>query len=100
MIKGKDLLIEKLYYDVFKPHGLSSREKLYKECKTKNNSITRNDVKNFLSSNDIYTQHYPVRKKERKKERNIFILPKKTYYIEISTIHYSNKTKNKLYKLI
>ena len=59
----KDDLIKRMYFEAFQPYGLSSQDKLYKACKEIDGSISRHDIKRVLSSVDIYTQHYPVRKR-------------------------------------
>ena len=54
-------LLGNLYHDFRAPHGLSSQEKLYQSARKRVSSIKRRDVQLFLSGDDTYTLHKPVR---------------------------------------
>lgn len=56
-----DSILGKLYHDFKAPHGLSSQEKLYRAARKKECSIKRCDVQTFLSGDNTYTLHKPVR---------------------------------------
>lgn len=63
-----DSLLDNIYYDVSHPAGYSSIDKLVKATKGKMN---REDVKNWLQSQETYTLHKPV---QRRFARNKYIL--------------------------
>ena len=64
--------MDKIYSDLKNPASLSSIEKLYEEVKKQDKTITRSEVKKFLSSKDSYTLH--------KHNRNRF--PRRKFYFK------------------
>ena len=56
--KQEDL--SSIYFNPNNPASFSSIEKLFVAAKAKNNNITFNDVKNFLSNTSTFTSHKPV----------------------------------------
>ena len=59
----KYLLLKKIYENPISSASFSGIEKLYLEGKKLNSNITKNDVINFLKSQDSYTLHKLSRKK-------------------------------------
>lgn len=55
-------LLKRIYYDPSNPASFSSIKKLLFEAKKFDPSITRKDVKNFLSTQNTYTLHFQKRK--------------------------------------
>ena len=70
-INGIEVILKNVYYDPKNPNSFSSANKLYKEAKKINPSITLKDVKNWLSSQFTYTLHKQV---VRKFKRNPIIV--------------------------
>ena len=64
MEKRKETLLNKIYYNPKHEVSFGSLEKLYRAARaTKNNlNISRNDVREWLRSQETYTLHKPVRK--------------------------------------
>ena len=64
MEKRKESLLSKIYYNPRHEASFGGLEKLYRAAKaTKNNlKISRNDVRNWLRSQETYTLHKPVRR--------------------------------------
>ena len=60
MESHKKRLLKNLYYSLDSNVSFAGREILYKAAKLKNESITRKDVNNWLSSQLTYTLHKPV----------------------------------------
>lgn len=56
-----DNIISRIYHDITNPAGYSSAQKLYTTAKKENSSITRQQVKEWLSSQNTYTLHKPRR---------------------------------------
>ena len=56
-------ILKKIYYDVLSPGSYGSVEKLYKEAKKFIPSIKRNEIKEFLDGEIVYTLHKQVRKR-------------------------------------
>jgi len=61
--KVMDSLLKKLYYSTDSPVCYSGVSKLYKEARKKLPKIKIKDVKKFLSKQQTYTLHRPVRRK-------------------------------------
>ena len=55
-------MLSSIYRDARNPAGLSSAEKLYRAAKQEDPSITREQIKDYLQSEFIYTLHYPARR--------------------------------------
>ena len=53
--------MESIYSNVKNPAGLASIDKLYKEIRKQDDSVSKEDVKKFLSSKDSYTLHHQGR---------------------------------------
>jgi transposase InsO family protein len=64
MEKRKETLLNKIYYNPKHDASFGGLEKLYRAARaTKNNlNISRNDVREWLRSQETYTLHKPVRK--------------------------------------
>ncbi|CAB4022867.1 Hypothetical predicted protein [Paramuricea clavata] len=64
MEKKKETLLNKIYYNPKNEASFGGLEKLYRAARaTKNNlNISRNDVREWLRSQEIYSLHKPVRK--------------------------------------
>ena len=63
-----DKVLGKIYHDIAHPAGYSSVYKLYKAGKTKLPSLTIKQVKLWLSGQDAYTLHKPLKRKFRKRK--------------------------------
>jgi len=59
----KTRLLNKLYKNVTSPTCFTSVEPLLREAKRFNKSITRQDVKNYLAGQNVYTLHRRVVRK-------------------------------------
>lgn len=55
-------ILSAIYYDPRHPASFASVQKLYDYAKLENEEITLNDVKNWLSKQNVYTLHRPARK--------------------------------------
>ena len=64
MEKRKESLLSKIYYNPRHEASFGGLEKLYRAAKAtkKNLKISRNDVRNWLRSQETYTLHKPVRR--------------------------------------
>ena len=63
--------LQKLYYDPKSPVAFSGVDKIYRylkknEMKNLNENLTRKKLKIWLSKQDTYTSHRPVRRKFRR----------------------------------
>ena len=58
----KNEILAKHYWDVSQPGSLSGSENFYRALKSKNLPVTRQQVKEWLMSQDAYTRHKPIRK--------------------------------------
>lgn len=56
-------ILKSIYYDVTNPASFSSVDRLLREAKQRDNSITRSDVERFLSGQLTYTLHRQIRRK-------------------------------------
>ena len=59
--KRKHLVLNKIYSNYNSTSGLGSKYKLYKKAREIKQDITFKDVSDFLSGNETYTLHKPVR---------------------------------------
>jgi hypothetical protein len=85
--------LSKLYYDISRPEGFSSAQKL-----SAASGVKLNDVKKWLSSQDAYTQHKPVR---RKFTRNRYLVSKIKQFYEADLADMKNiKSENNGFKYI
>ena len=57
VVSGKNKILEEIYTDIQNPAGFSSEEKLYREAKSVIKNVSRDDVKQFLSSQRSHTLH-------------------------------------------
>jgi hypothetical protein len=57
-----DELLSKLYYDPENISSFSSAQKLFEAARIKDETITLEDVKEWLKSSETYTTHFPARK--------------------------------------
>ena len=55
-------ILSNIYYDISSPAGFSTAKKLYDEAKLLNSRIRLKDVKDWLSGENTYTLHKPIRK--------------------------------------
>src|ERR1700754_5145471 len=55
-------LLSSIYYDIDNPASYGGVAKLYKAALARQPSITRDDVKSWLSSQNAYTLHKPARR--------------------------------------
>ncbi len=62
-MKTKDEIIEEKYEQVEYPGSLGGVTRLFNELKTTNKNIKKGDVEKYLSKQDEYTLHKPIRKK-------------------------------------
>ena len=56
-------ILNDIYKDIRNPLSFSSVQGLYQAAKKKRRTITLDDVKKFLSKQDVYTYHRPIRTK-------------------------------------
>lgn len=56
-------LLTKLYYNISEGESLGSAEKLFRNAKKIKPKITRRQVQEWLSTQDVYTLHKPARKR-------------------------------------
>ena len=82
-------ILKKIYEDFENPGCLSSIDKLYKEAQLVDEEIKRDDVIQYLRSNDSYTLHKPIRRKFTRR-KCFFPYPGHTICIDIC---YVNKYK-------
>ena len=61
--RGKNEVLERLYYDIKLPSGLSGVQRLYSAAKAQNHRINLQDVKTFLSGQISHTLHKVTDKK-------------------------------------
>ena len=61
--RSKSNLIKRVYYDLASSAAYSGAEKVYSEAHRRNPKITRDDVQDFLQSQDTYTIYRPKRKR-------------------------------------
>ena len=54
-------ILKKIYYDPENPGSYGGIDRLFRAAKKKRKAITRNQVINFLESQDTYTLHKPVK---------------------------------------
>ena len=62
----KQRLLEFLYKDLNSPVSFTSVEPLLREAKKRNQKITRQDVKNFLATQRVYTLHRQAKRRYRR----------------------------------
>lgn len=63
-----DKVLNKIYHDISHPAGYSSVYKLYKAAKKQLPSLTIKKVKLWLSGQDAYTLHKPLKRKFKKRK--------------------------------
>ena len=61
-IEKRNGLIEKSYIKIDNPGSLGGLNRLYRELKKKNKDIRLKDVQNFISTQDEYSLHKPLKK--------------------------------------
>ena len=66
-----DTFLHKIYFDPENTASFSSANKLYKVTKVKFPNVTADYIKDWLSAQDAYTLHKPVKKKL--KRNRIFV---------------------------
>lgn len=61
--KNYDNLIEKNYEKIENPGSFGGIKRIFNELKIKNKNIKENDIKKYLSNQDEYTLHKPIKRK-------------------------------------
>ena len=92
-------ILSSIYYNTKNSASFSSVKNLFKEAKKKNNSITLNDVKDWLSKQITYTLHKPIKKKF---QRNRIIVSRIDEQWEADLVdmrEFASKNKNNNYIL-
>ena len=74
--------MEEIYSDIDNPAGLASIDKLYKEIKKVDKTVTKDDVKLFLSGQDSYTL-YKVLPRKFPRRKFLFIKPGHTLVCDV-----------------
>ena len=62
------LKLRKVYYDLKHPESFSSINRLLKYAKTIDDKVKRTDIEDFLSKQDVYTLHKPLRHRFRRRK--------------------------------
>ena len=83
----KNIILNKLYFD---PSGFQSQQRLYKEAKQKDNTITMKDVKEWYSQNVEKTRYYGG--------SNSFVAPHANYEYQID-LFFITDLENQSYKI-
>jgi len=86
-MEQKNKLLNKLYFD---QAGFQSQQKLYKEAKTIDNTITMNYVKEWFSNNIEKTRYYGGKKS--------FVAPNANYEYQIDFFFFTD-LENQIYKI-
>jgi hypothetical protein len=56
----KNQILEEIYNDASQPGSLSGLENFYRVLKSKKIKIKRPELKNWLSTQNVYTRHKPI----------------------------------------
>ena len=84
-IVKKNQILEEIYNDASQPGSLSGLENFYRVLKNKKIKINRPELKNWLSTQNVYTRHKPIVKKF---QRNQVIHVEQTIYGKLIQLIY------------
>ena len=76
-MKWKDNYLDKLYYDSGAPggySGLNTLMRLIRKDKKRKKQFTQEYVNNWLEKQDVYSRHYPVRKKFERNKMMVYTI--------------------------
>lgn len=94
-LKKKNDLIEKSYIKIDNPGSLGGVRKLYEQLKKKNKNIKYSDVENYISTQDEYSLHKPLKKKFARNKVLVFDIDD-TWQIDLIDMKKFQKENNKI----
>ena len=93
-MKDLDHYLKTLYYDLGLESGLGSIDKLYRAARREGqHRVTRKQITDFLSSQDVYTLHKPARKRY-KRNRVIAISVDEIHELDLADLSHLSKYNN------